>query len=73
MSDEDNKIVKDPANQKTLLVTMNLKAAEALAEKWFLIGFMCTGKGFHGETYNLEKYPSIMGLLLSEFKKRWNA
>lgn len=51
------------------LVTMSPEAHRALAAKWFLVGFKHSGAGFHGERYDVEKYPSLESILLAEFSR----
>ena len=55
-----------------MLLTLNRAAVRALARKWFLRGFAHSGKGFHGETYDLSKFPALESLLASEFDRVWD-
>lgn len=54
------------------LVTLSPRAAKAHAAKWFLAGFKRSGKGFHGEAYDEQKYPALKSLLLSEFERAYD-
>lgn len=46
---------------------MSAESHKALALKWALIGFACSGRGFNGDNYDREKHPALEGLLLSYF------
>lgn len=51
------------------LITMSPAAHRALAAKWFLLGFRLSGKGFHGENYDVKRFPGLVSLLLAEFDR----
>ena len=52
-------------------LVMTYAARRAFAEYWWIRGFSASGRGFHGETYNVEQYPAIRALLVSEFDRLW--
>ncbi len=52
---------------------MGIKARESLAWKWFQKGFLCSGRGFNGDTYDQALYPSMDGLLLAEFDRQFSS
>lgn len=53
-------------------VLISRAALRAFAERWFLLGFRLSGRGFHGETYDDHKYPALRQLLLAEFTRVWD-
>jgi hypothetical protein len=51
---------------------MSSASHRALAIKWALLGFAASGKGFHGEVYDREKYPAVEGMLLVHFDRLYD-
>ena len=56
---------------RSVAVVMTSAARRAFAEAWFLAGFAASGRGFHGETYDVARYPALRELLVTEFERRW--
>jgi hypothetical protein len=55
----------------SIAVVMSAAGRRAFAEAWFLAGFAASGRGFHGETYDVARYPALRELLITEFERRW--
>ena len=51
---------------KTLV--MSPAAHIAMAIRWALIGFAASGRGFNGDNYDREKYPSVESMLVDYFE-----
>lgn len=54
------------------LVQMGRTALRALALEWFVRGFVASGVGFNGETYDETKWPQMRSLLEAEFERMWS-
>lgn len=56
---------------RSVAVVMTGAARRAFAEAWFLAGFMASGYSFHGEAYDVVRYPALRELLITEFERLW--
>lgn len=57
---------------RSVAVLMTPAMRRAYAIKCALAGFTASGRGFNGELFDREKYPSIETMLITHFEKLYD-